>query len=60
MGVGGKTSVFAVNVEYAFTHLDGIVISMASNCMVARRASYRVKADSTIELMDNAMWFGDR
>jgi tartrate/fumarate subfamily iron-sulfur-dependent hydro-lyase alpha chain len=60
MGVGGKTSIFAVNVEYAFTHLDGIIVSMASNCMVARRATYRVKADSTMEVLDNAMWFGDR
>lgn len=60
MGVGGDTSVFAVNVEYAFTHLDGIIVSMASNCMVARRATYRVNADNTIELKDNAMWFGDR
>ena len=60
MGVGGKTSVFAVNVEYAFTHLDGIIISMASNCMVARRATSRVHADSSVEFQDNAMWFGDR
>jgi fumarate hydratase subunit alpha len=60
MGVGGKTSVFAVNVEYAFTHLDGIIVSMASNCMVARRATYRINADSTMEVLDNAMWFGDR
>ena len=60
MGVGGDTSVFAVNVEYAFTHLDGIILSMACNCMVARRGTMRVNADNTMLPLDNAMWFGDR
>ena len=60
MGVGGDTSVFAVNVEYAFTHLDGIIVSMASNCMVARRGSYRVYPDSHMEPINDVLWFGDR
>jgi tartrate/fumarate subfamily iron-sulfur-dependent hydro-lyase alpha chain len=60
MGVGGKISVFAVNVEYAFTHLDGIIISMASNCMVARRATHKIKEDSTVEVLEKPNWFEGR
>jgi len=60
MGVGGNVSVFAVNVEYAFTHLDGIIVSMASNCMIARRATHRITADSTVEMLEKPNWFEGR
>lgn len=60
MGTGGKTSVFAVNVEYAFTHIAGIVVATSSNCMVARRATSRVTADNQIEALADADWFGGR
>ena len=48
MGIGGDTSVLAVNVEYAYTHIAGICVAISSNCMVARRGSFRVKADGTV------------
>jgi L(+)-tartrate dehydratase alpha subunit len=60
MGSGGKTSVFAVNIEYAFTHIAGIACATSSNCMVARRASSRILADSTVEAMKSPNWFGGR
>ncbi len=60
MGVGGKTSVFAVNVEYAYTHIAGICVATSSNCMVARRATTRIKADGTVEVMESPDWFGGR
>lgn len=60
MGTGGDVSVFAVNVEYAFTHLDGIIVSMASNCMVARRAATKIDADSTVNVLVAPDWFGGR
>ena len=60
MGTGGATSVFAVNVEYAYTHIAGIVVATSSNCMVARRASTRVSADGNVEILKNADWFGGR
>ena len=60
MGTGGKTSVFAVNVEYAYTHIAGIVVSTSSNCMVARRATSRVTAENSIEPLADADWFGGR
>ena len=60
LGAGGRTSVLAVNVEYAYTHIAGIACATSTNCMVARRASSRVTADGRIEKMTSPMWFGDR
>ncbi len=60
MGSGGTTSVMAVNVEYAHTHIAGICVATSTNCMVARRASTRITADSKVELMKSANWFEGR
>lgn len=60
MGAGGSTSVFAVNVEYAFTHIAGIALATSSNCLVARRATTRVGADGAVERLDNPNWFEGR
>ena len=60
MGIGGDTSVLGVNVEYAYTHIAGICVAISSNCMVARRGSYRVLADGTVEEMDSPDWFEGR
>lgn len=60
MSTGGDTSVLAVNVEYAYTHIAGICVDISSNCMVARRASYRINGDGTYELMESPNWFNGR
>lgn len=60
LGSGGKTSVLAVNVEYAYTHIAGIACATSTNCMVARRASTRIEADGTVSPMKSPNWFGDR
>lgn len=60
LGAGGDTSVLAVNVEYAYTHIAGIACATSTNCMVARRASTRINADETVIKMQSPMWFGDR
>ncbi|MBE7083165.1 MAG: fumarate hydratase [Clostridiales bacterium] len=60
LGAGGDTSVLAVNVEYAYTHIAGIACATSTNCMVARRASTRINADQTVVKMQSPMWFGDR
>lgn len=57
MGTGGRESIFAVNVEYAYTHLDGIIVSMASNCMVARRAATLITASGNTEILSDPDWF---
>ena len=60
MGIGGDTSVLGVNVEYAHTHIAGICVAISSNCMVARRGSFRVLVDGTTEEMDSPDWFEGR
>ena len=60
MGIGGDTSVLGVNVEYAYTHIAGICVAISSNCMVARRGSYRVCADGSIVEMTEPNWFEGR
>jgi len=60
MGVGGKTSVLAVNVEYAYTHIAGICVDISSNCMVARRGTSLIHGDGTVEILTDPKWFGDR
>lgn len=60
MGAGGNTSVLAVNVEYAYTHIAGIAVAMSCNCFVARRGTYLVKKDGSMEYRDDPDWFGGR
>ena len=60
MGSGGETSVFAVNVEYAHTHIAGIATAMNANCWVARRATTKIYSDGSTEELDNPDWFDGR
>ena len=60
LGAGGSTSVLAVNVEYAYTHIAGIACATSTNCMIARRASSRIEADGSFRKMISPNWFGDR
>ncbi len=60
LGSGGDTSVLAVNVEYAYTHIAGIACATSTNCMVARRASTRITGEGLVQPMISPNWFGDR
>ncbi len=60
LGAGGSTSVLAVHVEYAYTHIAGIACATSTNCMVARRASTKISADGHATKMIGPNWFGDR
>ena len=60
MGSGGDTSVLGVHVEYAFTHIAGISVSISTNCFVARRGTYIVHADNCVEQLNDPDWFGGR
>ncbi len=57
MGAGGDTSVLAVNVEYAYTHIAGICVATSSNCMVARRASTNITSDNQVIALKSPTWF---
>lgn len=60
LGAGGDTSALAVNVEYAYTHIAGIVVAISCNCMVARRATVQIRSDNCVSDREGAFWFGDR
>lgn len=57
MGAGGDTSVLAVNVEYAYTHIAGICVATSSNCMVARRATTKIDSDNNVSVLKSPNWF---
>ena len=57
MGAGGDTSVLAVNVEYAYTHIAGICVATSSNCMVARRAATKIDANNNVTVLESPDWF---
>ncbi len=57
MGAGGDTSVLAVNVEFAYTHIAGICVATSSNCMVARRASTSITSDNQVIALKSPTWF---
>lgn len=51
MGLGGKTTVLGVNVDYAFRHPGSLPVAVAFNCWAARRASAKIYADGRIEYL---------
>jgi fumarate hydratase subunit alpha len=51
MGLGGKTTVLGVHVDYAFRHPASFPAAVAFNCWAARRASARINTDGTVEYL---------
>ncbi len=60
MGSGGDVSVFAVHVEYAYTHIGGIAVAVNTNCFITRRATTRIFAEGRAEALDDPDWFERR
>ena len=55
MGLGGKTTVLGVNVEYAARHPASYPAAVAFNCWAARRASARIYSDLHVEYLTHEM-----
>ncbi len=55
MGLGGKTTVLGVHVDYAFRHPASFPAAVAFNCWAARRASARINADGTVEYLTHRL-----
>jgi fumarate hydratase subunit alpha len=55
MGLGGKTTVLGVHIDYAYRHPASFPAAVAFNCWAARRASARVDADGTVEYLTHKM-----
>jgi len=51
MGLGGKTTVLCVHVDYAFRHPASFPAAVAFNCWAARKASARINADGRVEYL---------
>ncbi len=51
MGLGGKTTVLGVCVEYAHRHPASFPVAVAFNCWAARRATARIHADGSVEYL---------
>ena len=51
MGLGGKTTVLGVHVDFAFRHPASFPVAVAFNCWAARRASARINADGSVEYL---------
>ncbi len=60
MGMGGRVSVMAVHIEYAYTHIAGIAVATSSNCWIVRRCTHRIAADGRVTRLDDPRWFGER
>jgi fumarate hydratase subunit alpha len=51
MGLGGKTTVLGVHIEYAYRHPASFPAAVAFNCWAARRATARINADGSVEYL---------
>jgi len=51
MGLGGKTTVLGVHIDYAYRHPASFPAAVAFNCWASRRAAARISADGTIEYL---------
>lgn len=57
MGLGGKTTVLGVHIDYAYRHPASFPVAVAFNCWAARRATAIISADGDVEyLTHKLMW----
>ncbi|MEM2934115.1 MAG: fumarate hydratase [Methanocellales archaeon] len=51
MGLGGKTTLLGVNIEYAYCHTASHPVAINIQCWAARRASARIYPDGEVEYL---------
>ena len=56
MGMGGNITVFDIHIECAPAHIAGFPLAVSSQCPAARLAVIRIKADGTVEHLDQPEW----
>lgn len=49
MGLGGKTTVLGVNIEYAFCHTASLPVSINFQCWAARRGTAQIFPDGSVK-----------
>jgi len=55
MGLGGKTTVLGVHVDYAYRHPASFPAAVAFNCWASRRASARINADGNVQYLTHKL-----
>ncbi len=55
MGLGGKTTVLGVHIDYAYRHPASFPVAVAFNCWAARRATARISADGNVEYLTHEL-----
>jgi fumarate hydratase subunit alpha len=55
MGLGGKTTVLGVHVDYAFRHPATFPVAVAFNCWASRRASARINANGKVQYLTHKL-----
>lgn len=55
MGLGGKTTVLGVHIDYAYRHPASFPVAAAFNCWAARRATARISADGNVEYLTHKL-----
>jgi fumarate hydratase subunit alpha len=55
MGLGGKTTVLGVHIDYAFRHPASFPVAVAFNCWAARRASVIISSDGSVNYLTHKL-----
>ena len=55
MGLGGKTTVLGVHVDYAFRHPASFPVAVAFNCWASRRASARINDNGKVQYLTHKL-----
>jgi fumarate hydratase subunit alpha len=55
MGLGGKTTILGVKIDFAYRHPASFPAAVAFNCWAARRATARINADDTAEYLTHKL-----
>ena len=55
MGLGGRTTVLGVHLDYAFRHPASLPVAVAFNCWASRRASAKIFGDGKVEYLTHRL-----
>lgn len=55
MGLGGKTTVLGVHVDYAYRHPASFPVAVAFNCWASRRSAARINGDTSVEYLTHKL-----
>jgi fumarate hydratase subunit alpha len=59
MGLGGKTTVLSVNIEYAYCHTASLPVAINLQCWAARKAVARIYSDGTVKQITHSKEGGE-